>query len=114
MLRAFFFVSLGFFYKSDPAVKLWIGLAVAAFISIRIAVLWARRKGFTEVPSIPRVQGKLPGNIDVLWQLVYNDGREYCGETLRMWAEMYGPTYDMNILWGNQVQQLFLYNVMSR
>ncbi|KAF8502557.1 cytochrome P450 monooxygenase pc-3 [Hysterangium stoloniferum] len=53
-------------------------------------------------PSIPKVRGALLGNLDILWKLVYNDGNEYCGETLRMWAEVYGPTYDMNILWGHQ------------
>ncbi|KAF8514030.1 cytochrome P450 [Gautieria morchelliformis] len=78
------------------------GLAAAALISIRIVASWARKQN-SDAPSIPKVRGKLPGNIDILWQLVYNDSREYCGETLRVWAEIYGPTYDMNILWGHQI-----------
>lgn len=52
---------------------------------------------------IPRVHGRLPGNIDILWQLIYGESTEYCANTLRRWADEYGPTYDMNILWSHQV-----------
>lgn len=52
---------------------------------------------------VPKVRGWLPGNIDVLWRLVYYDSYGYCGETLRKWSEIWGPTYDMNILWGHQI-----------
>jgi hypothetical protein len=53
--------------------------------------------------AIPKIRGRLPGNIDILWQLIYNGSHEYCGETLRKWAEEYGPTFDMNILFAHQV-----------
>lgn len=106
-----FFVSLCNFYKFDSA--WWTAVLAVALMAIRIAASRARREGadLDEAPSIPRVQGILPGNIDILWQLVSSDAHECCGETLRMWAEVYGPTYDMNILWGHQVQQKFLWNV---
>ena len=52
---------------------------------------------------IPRVKGKLPGNIDVLWKLVTSGSTEYCSDSLREWAVGYGPTFDMNILWAHQV-----------
>lgn len=53
--------------------------------------------------SVPRVKGRLPGNIDILWKLVRNEQSEYCAATLRDWEAQYGPTYDMNILWSHQV-----------
>jgi len=53
--------------------------------------------------AIPKVQGKLPGNLDVLWELVTRDGEEYIAETMRKHAERYGPTFDMGILWASQV-----------
>ena len=56
-----------------------------------------------DVSAIPKIRGRLPGNIDILWQLIYNESHEYCGETLRTWAEIYGPTYDLNILFAHQV-----------
>ncbi|KAH7107826.1 cytochrome P450 monooxygenase pc-3 [Auriculariales sp. MPI-PUGE-AT-0066] len=52
---------------------------------------------------IPKVQGRLPGNIDVLWELVTHDGQEYVAETFRRHAERYGPTFDMGILWASQI-----------
>lgn len=78
------------------------------FVSLSLvtgSLLWFRRspKQSHTTPAVPKVRGWLPGNIDVLWRLVYYDSYEYCGETLRNWSEIWGPTYDMNILWGHQV-----------
>lgn len=53
---------------------------------------------------VPRVRGWLPGNLDVLWDLVVSDGDEYCAETMRRHAELLGPTFDMGILWASQVR----------
>lgn len=87
-------------------VKCWTaGLLVIAFILHQPQGKRLR----SDALSIPKVRGRLPGNIDILWQLVYNESHEYCGEILRKWAEIYGPTYDMNILWGHQVQQLAVF-----
>lgn len=66
--------------------------------------VWFSRLKPANASGMPRVRGWLPGNLDILWRLVYYDSHEYCGETLREWAEIYGPTYDMNILWGHQVK----------
>jgi hypothetical protein len=54
--------------------------------------------------TIPRVRGRLPGNIDILWRLVALEHTEYCADTLRQWEKEYGPTFDMGILWGHQVR----------
>ncbi|KAF8323072.1 cytochrome P450 [Clavulina sp. PMI_390] len=53
--------------------------------------------------SPPKVKGWLPGNVDILWKLVQGERSEYCAATLRDWEQRYGPTYDMNILWGHQI-----------
>lgn len=87
------------------------------FVSLSLvlagSLLWFRRspKQSHTTPAVPKVRGWLPGNIDVLWRLVYCDPYEYCGETLRNWSEIWGPTYDMNILWGHQVY--VQYSMMS-
>lgn len=66
----------------------------------------ARRRDMQKLQAspIPRVKGWLPGNLDVLWNLVVSDGEEYCAETMRRHAETYGPTFDMGILWASQVR----------
>jgi hypothetical protein len=61
----------------------------------------------------PRVRGWLPGNIDILWQLVKDESREYCASTLRQWEQTYGPTYDMNILWSHQACLVLLRFVLA-
>lgn len=79
-------------------------------VGIITCALYFFIKTFSSLPrkknkscSIPRIQGWLPGNMDILWKLVSCESREQCGETLRQWTEQYGPTYDMNLLWGHQV-----------
>ncbi|CAE6461314.1 unnamed protein product [Rhizoctonia solani] len=70
---------------------------------------------------IPRVKGRWIGNIDVLMAIVeffyvglfthpepiyiktHNEANEYCGDIFAEWAEEYGPTFDMNILWAHQI-----------
>lgn len=52
---------------------------------------------------IPRVKGKWPGNLDILLQLVYSEGSDYPTEILGRWADEYGPTFDMNMLWSHQI-----------
>ncbi|EJD44086.1 cytochrome P450 monooxygenase pc-3 [Auricularia subglabra TFB-10046 SS5] len=64
----------------------------------------ARRRDMARLGAhpIPRVRGWLPGNLDVLWDLVISDGDEYCAETMRRHADQLGPTFDMGILWASQ------------
>ncbi|KZT35466.1 cytochrome P450 [Sistotremastrum suecicum HHB10207 ss-3] len=52
---------------------------------------------------IPKVKGRLPGNLDILFALVRGDRDDSCGEVFRRWSEEYGPTYNMNILWADQI-----------
>jgi hypothetical protein len=54
---------------------------------------------------IPRIKGYLPGNIDILWELVTSGQNEYCSDAIRKWSIKYGPTYDLNILWAHQVRR---------
>ncbi|KIJ25685.1 hypothetical protein M422DRAFT_236883 [Sphaerobolus stellatus SS14] len=82
----------------------WITVIILGFI----LVIWQlSRSQKTAKPkwvsSIPKAKGRLPGNLDLLFQLILRESHEYCGETIREWAEKYGPTYDMNLLWGNQI-----------
>ncbi|KZS89925.1 cytochrome P450 monooxygenase pc-3 [Sistotremastrum niveocremeum HHB9708] len=56
---------------------------------------------------IPKVKGRLPGNLDILFALVRGDRDDYCGEVFRRWSEEYGPTYNMNILWADQKSRKF-------
>jgi len=66
-------------------------------------VLWRNPWRKTNASALPpRVKGWLPGNIDILWQLVKGESNEYCASTLHRWEQTYGPTYDMNILWSHQ------------
>ncbi|KAG8776843.1 hypothetical protein FS842_003413 [Serendipita sp. 407] len=52
---------------------------------------------------VPKVKGKKLGNIDVLQALIRADDTEYPGDIFLKWAEEYGPTFDMNILWASQI-----------
>ncbi|KZV94028.1 cytochrome P450 [Exidia glandulosa HHB12029] len=66
----------------------------------------ARRRDMARLGAhpVPRVKGWLPGNLDVLWNLVVSDGEEYCAETMRKHAEtLKSATFDMGILWASQV-----------
>ncbi|KAF8575554.1 cytochrome P450 monooxygenase pc-3 [Ramaria rubella] len=81
----------------------WTAVIAAIVCVYPIIRSWATNEDKKNGSSIPKIRGRLPGNIDILWKLVYNESKEYCGNTLRIWAEIYGPTYDMNILWGHQV-----------
>ncbi|KAF9512803.1 hypothetical protein BS47DRAFT_1393957 [Hydnum rufescens UP504] len=63
----------------------------------------ARDRARLGASTIPKVRGRLPGNIDILWRLVALESTEYCGDTLRQWEKEYGPTFDMGILWGHQI-----------
>lgn len=65
----------------------------------------ARRRDMERLGArpIPRVRGWLPGNLDILWDLVVSDGHEYCAETMRRHADKLGPTFDMGILWASQI-----------
>lgn len=53
--------------------------------------------------SVPKVKGKWPGNIDILRALIKTEEEEYPGDLFLRWANEYGPTYDMGILWASQV-----------
>ncbi|KAJ1308972.1 hypothetical protein OPQ81_004655 [Rhizoctonia solani] len=53
--------------------------------------------------TIPRVKGRWIGNVDVLMAITHNEANEYCGDIFAEWAEKYGPTFDMNILWAHQI-----------
>ena len=77
-----------------------LGYAAAALLFVLLyRKVWAKTDNST-LP--PRVKGWLPGNLDILWQLVKGESNEYCANTLRRWEQTYGPTYDMNILWSHQ------------
>ncbi|KAG8699723.1 hypothetical protein FRC08_005133, partial [Ceratobasidium sp. 394] len=52
---------------------------------------------------VPKVKGQLIGNLDVLLAITQNEANEYCGDIFTQWAEQYGPTFDMNILWAHQI-----------
>lgn len=52
---------------------------------------------------IPKVKGRLIGNLDVLLAITRNEANEYCGDIFAQWAKQYGPTFDMNILWAHQI-----------
>ncbi|KAF8605268.1 cytochrome P450 [Ceratobasidium sp. AG-I] len=52
---------------------------------------------------IPKVKGRLIGNLDVLLAITRNEANEYCGDIFDQWAKQYGPTFDMNILWAHQI-----------
>ncbi|CEL59858.1 Cytochrome P450 52A5 OS=Candida maltosa GN=CYP52A5 PE=1 SV=1 [Rhizoctonia solani AG-1 IB] len=60
---------------------------------------------------IPRVKGRWIGNIDVLIAITRNEANEYCGDIFAEWAEKYGPTFDMNILWAHQIVTVDPFNV---
>jgi len=82
----------------------------SVFTLLIILAVWRIKKGSTTkstslLASIPKVRGYLPGNLDLLWKIIRNESREYCGDTFRQWAEEYGPTYDLNLLWGSQVSR---------
>lgn len=89
-------------------------LAVAILCACLLrATFWKARGKSVLGANPPRVKGRLPGNIDILWKLVRGESNEYCAATLRGWEHEYGPTYDMNILWGHQVHSLPLFYVTN-
>ena len=68
--------------------------------SLELQELNAHRMGSV---LIPKIRGRLPGNIDILWKITIGDISRYPTETFMEWAEIYGLTFDMNILWSHQI-----------
>lgn len=90
------------------------GPTVAALLILVFALLYRALLTKTNAAGLPpRVRGWLPGNIDILWQLVKGESSEYCANTLRRWEQTYGPTYDMNILWSHQARLVLLQFVLG-
>jgi hypothetical protein len=101
-------------YKSGllPLPRSWAWSGSLYLLSIPISevilsILSSRRKReecarLGAVP-IPKVKGKSLGNADILRQLIAAEDSEYPGDIFLKWAEEYGPTYDMNILWASQI-----------
>ncbi|QRV82734.1 cytochrome P450 family protein [Ceratobasidium sp. AG-Ba] len=77
-------------------------LSVPVFWSVRNVVhLWwqdreARRLG---ARPIPRIQGKWPGNIDVLIDMLKTMQKGYIGEWVHKMSLVYGPTFNTRVFW---------------
>ena len=60
----------------------------------------ARRLGAT---IVPKVKGKLPGNIDVLWAMARYWPDDYVGHPVTEMCKKYGNTFNIYILWEDWV-----------
>lgn len=78
-------------------------LVLATLLACSVLHSFKSYKKVHRLPGPPKIKGKLPGNLDILWLLVQRESKEYCAETLRKWETEYGPTFDMNVLWSSQV-----------
>ena len=89
-------------------------LSVASSILYISAKIWwhslstaaeARRLGATVVP---KVKGKLPGNIDVLWDMARYWADDYVGQGATELSKQYGNTFNLYILWEDWVSRCFI------
>ena len=55
---------------------------------------------------IPIVQGKLPGNIDILWDMIFKWEYDYAGYPIIQISQTYGTIFNLNILWDDWVSPI--------
>lgn len=60
----------------------------------------ARRLGAIQVPMM---QGRLPGNFDILATIQQNVREGYCAESAESFGREHGATFGVKILWSNNV-----------
>jgi hypothetical protein len=73
--------------------------SLSVFLNIRNARA-ARRLGAVQYPI---VEGKWPGSVDLLINMMRRLDGEYTTDYLAELAEEYGPTYIIRILWDDEV-----------
>ena len=71
----------------------------------------ARRLGAT---IVPKVKGKLPGNIDILWAMATCWADDYVGQPATELSKKYGTTFNLYILWEDWVSYSFKHFNMHR
>ena len=65
----------------------------------------AHRLGAAQYPI---VQGKWPGSVDLLIDVMRRLDGEYIADYMSEWTEEHGPTYILRLLWDDQVLTGFL------
>lgn len=60
----------------------------------------ARRLGAIQIPMM---QGRLPGNFDILTTILQKVKEGYCGESGEIFVREHGTTFRVKLLWSNNV-----------
>jgi hypothetical protein len=98
------------FLENFPRLLLYFSSIPLCFI-LRVQVIeWKQYREAERLGArmIPRIRGKWPGNLDILWRIMRSTETHYHMDWAKeMMEEVGSTTINTRMLWGNQVRALF-------